>query len=110
MITAVALDYGCPFDTHVPLCVAVMDAKTLRTSDGDMPNWREIWDGLMPALNAARTALIWPRVNETVAASTCRLSSVRDDRFDADLSAWQLWWRVRTRRPRRCRRGASAAR
>jgi hypothetical protein len=62
LITAVG-----PPDTHVPLCVAVTDAKTLRTSDGDMPNWREIRDGLMPALNAARTALICPRVNEPVA-------------------------------------------
>jgi hypothetical protein len=38
-----------------------------------MPNCRAISDGLMPALNAARTALTCPRVNETVAASTCCL-------------------------------------
>jgi hypothetical protein len=40
----------------------------------------------MPALNAARTALICPTVNETVATSTCRLWSVRDDRFGTDSS------------------------
>jgi hypothetical protein len=40
----------------------------------------------MPALNAARTALICPSGNETVAASTCRLWSVRDDRFGTDSS------------------------
>jgi hypothetical protein len=28
--------------------------------------------GLIPALNAARTALICPRVNESGAGSTCR--------------------------------------
>jgi hypothetical protein len=58
--------------------------NTLRTSDCDMPNCRAISDGLMPALNAARTALTCPRVNETVAAPTCRLGrdlSVRDERF-----------------------------
>jgi recombinase len=38
-----------------------------------MPNCRAINDGLMPALNAARTALTWPRVNETVATAACRL-------------------------------------
>jgi hypothetical protein len=48
-------------------------ANTLRTSDWDMPNCRAISDGLMPALNAARTALTCPRVNETVATSACCL-------------------------------------
>ena len=59
-------------------------ANTLRTSDWDMPNCRAIRDDLMPALNAARTAFTCPRVNETVAASTCRLwedLSVRDERL-----------------------------
>jgi hypothetical protein len=65
--------------------VAVSDASTLRTSDWDNPNCRAIKDGLMPALNAARTALICPRGNETVATS-CRLWSVRDDRFGTDSS------------------------
>ena len=51
----------------------------------DNPNCRAIKDGLMPALNAARTALICPRGNETVATS-CRLWSVRDDRFGTDSS------------------------
>ena len=40
--------------------VAVSDASTLRTSDWDNPICRAIKDGLMPALNAARTALICP--------------------------------------------------
>ena len=61
-----------------------LDASTLRTSDWDMPNCRAMSLGLIPALNAARTALICPRVNETVAASTCRPEedlSLRDERF-----------------------------
>ena len=52
------------------------DASALsafRTSDWDKPNCRAISDALMPALNAARTALTCPRVNETVATSNCRL-------------------------------------
>jgi len=49
-----------------------LDASTLRTSDWDMPNCRAMSLGLIPALNAARTALICPRVNEGGAASTCR--------------------------------------
>lgn len=39
------------------------DAKTFRTSDKDKPNCRAIRVGLIPALKAARTALVWPRVN-----------------------------------------------
>ena len=34
-----------------------LDASTLRTSDWDMPNCRAMSLGLIPALNAARTAL-----------------------------------------------------
>ena len=49
-----------------------LDASTLRTSDWDMPNCRAMSLGLIPALNAARTALICPRVNESGAGSTCR--------------------------------------
>jgi hypothetical protein len=58
-------------------------ANAFRTFDWDMPNCRAIRDGVMPALNAARTALIRPRVNETSALSTCRRRdlSVADDRF-----------------------------
>ena len=58
--------------------------NALRTSDWDRPNCRAINDGLMPALNAARTALTCPRVNETVATSTCRLwgdLAIREVRF-----------------------------
>ena len=61
-----------------------LDASTLRTSDWDMPNCRAMSLGLIPALNAARTALICPRVNESGAGSTCRPEedlSVRDERF-----------------------------
>jgi hypothetical protein len=49
-----------------------LDASTLRMSDWDMPNCRAMSLGLIPALNAARTALICPRVNESGAGSTCR--------------------------------------
>jgi hypothetical protein len=42
-------------------------------------------DGVMPALKAARTALICPRVNEAVRISACRLS-VDEDRFGTDSS------------------------
>src|SRR6476469_7115492 len=48
------------------LYAPALDASTLRTSDWDMPNCRAMSLGLMPALNAARTALICPRVHETV--------------------------------------------
>ena len=37
--------------------------RNLRTSDKDKPNCRAIRVGLIPALKAARTALVWPRVN-----------------------------------------------
>ncbi len=39
---------------------AVSIANTLRMSDWDKPNWRAISDGLTPALDAPRTALICP--------------------------------------------------
>jgi hypothetical protein len=39
----------------------------LRTSDFDKPNCRAIREGVTPALNAARTAFTWPRVNATAA-------------------------------------------
>ena len=73
-----------------PPRVAASDANTLRTSDCDIPNWRAISDGLMPALKAARTALICPRVSDTVATSPCRRCSVREDRFGTDSSAWPI--------------------
>ena len=66
------------------LYAPALDASTLRTSDWDMPNCRAMSLGLIPALNAARTALICPRVNESGAGSTCRPEedlSVRDERF-----------------------------
>jgi hypothetical protein len=51
----------------------VSDASTFRTSDWDNPNCSAIKDGLMPALNAARTALTCPRINETAASlAVCR--------------------------------------
>jgi hypothetical protein len=59
----------------------------LRTSDWDNPNWRAIKDGLMPALNAARTALICPRVNVTAAISVCRAFFVPAERFGTGASA-----------------------
>ena len=66
------------------LYAPALDASTLRTSDWDMPNCRAMSLGLIPALNAARTALICPRVNESGAGSTCRPEedlSVRDERL-----------------------------
>ena len=57
---------------RILLYAPALDASTLRTSDWDMPNCRAMSLGLIPALNAARTALICPRVNESGAASTCR--------------------------------------
>jgi hypothetical protein len=68
------------------------DANTFLTSDWDMPNCRAMSDGLMPALSAARTALICPRVNETVATSARRLS-LDDDRFgtkSCSVFGWTL--------------------
>jgi hypothetical protein len=44
----------------------------------------------MPALKAARTALICPRVSDTVPGSSCRLWSVREDRFGTDSSTWPI--------------------
>jgi hypothetical protein len=76
-------------NTHVPLCVAASDANTFLTSDWDMPNCRAMSDGLMPALSAARTALICPRVNETVATSARRC--LDDDRFATDPSGVFGW-------------------
>ena len=73
---------------YVPLFAVVSAISTFRTSDWDMPNCRAICDGLMPALNAARTALICPRVNESVANSAL---SFDDDRFrSSDGSFWRL--------------------
>jgi hypothetical protein len=69
----------CSTDTHVPSRIVASDANTFLTSDWDMPNCRAISDGLMPALNAARTALTCPRVN--VVGSTCRGLSIGDERF-----------------------------
>ena len=37
--------------------------RALRTCSWDKPNWRPIRRGGTPALNAARTAFIWPGVN-----------------------------------------------
>jgi len=44
--------------------------SAFRTFDWDMPNCRAIRDGVIPALYAAWTALICPRVNEPVGNST----------------------------------------
>ena len=51
--------------------VVVSDANTFRTSDCDMPNCRAMTDGLMPALNAARTALICRGSKSSAPTSTC---------------------------------------
>jgi hypothetical protein len=78
----------------------VSDARTFLTSDCDMPNCRAICDGLMPALSAARTALTWPRVNETFATSACSLC-LDDDCFGTDASVELGQTLVGSNRPRR---------
>jgi len=75
---------------YVPLFVVVSAISTFRTSDWDMPNCRAICDGLMPALNAARTALICVRFNGTVANSACRLSFDDDRSRSSDGFCWRL--------------------
>ena len=86
--------------TQVALCFAVSDARTFLTSDCDMANCRAICDGLMPALSAARTALTWPRVNETFATSACSLC-FDDDCFGTDASVELGQTLVGSNRPRR---------
>jgi hypothetical protein len=78
----------------------VSDARTFLTSDCDMPNCRVICDGLMPALSAARTALTWPRVNETFATSVCSLC-LDDDCFGTGASVELGKTLVGSNRPRR---------
>jgi len=54
-------------------------ASTLRTSDREIPKCRAIRDGVTPALNAARTALIFAWVNETATALTRRFGEASAD-------------------------------
>jgi hypothetical protein len=103
--TSTALPSARAYCPHVHPRVLMSDANTLRTSDWEIPNCRAIKDGLIPALNEARTALIWPRVNVTVSDSACRLPSVRGDCFDVLLSALTLG----TGLPRRCASSTDAA-
>jgi hypothetical protein len=49
---------------------AASDANALRTSAWETPNARAIWDGLTPALKAARTAFAFPAVKEDAAVLT----------------------------------------
>src|SRR3982074_1356117 len=56
-------------------------ASAFRTSDLDKPNCRAIREGVIPALEAARTAFNCPRVNETATASTFRFGEHQDRRF-----------------------------
>ena len=44
------------FDSHMIHRFVSSDAKACRTSDRGIPNSRAICDGVMPALNADRTA------------------------------------------------------
>jgi hypothetical protein len=48
-------------------------ASAFRTSDCEIPNCRAIRDGVIPALNAARTAFNFPLVNESGTSSNRRL-------------------------------------
>jgi hypothetical protein len=52
--------------------VASSVAKAFRTFDWEIPNCRAILAGVMPALKAARTTFIWPRVSVVSALSTRR--------------------------------------
>ena len=56
------------FDSHLVHRFVSPDAKACRTSDRGIPNSRAILDGVIPALNADRTAFSLPRLNETSAA------------------------------------------
>ena len=44
------------FDSHLVHRFVSSDAKACRTSDREIPNSRAIRDGVIPALNADRTA------------------------------------------------------
>jgi hypothetical protein len=46
------------FDSHLTYRFGSSDANAFRTFDWEIPNCRAIREGVMPALNAARTALI----------------------------------------------------
>jgi hypothetical protein len=54
-------------DCHIVHRCFSSDAKAFLTSDRGIPNSRAIRDGVMPALNADRTAFTRPRVNKTSA-------------------------------------------
>ena len=56
--------------------LAAWDANALRTSAWETPNDRAIWDGLTPALKAARTAFAFPAVKEDAAVLTGLLCEV----------------------------------
>jgi hypothetical protein len=56
-------------------------ANAFRTSDWETPNCLAIREGVMPALNEARIALIWPRVKKTSAMPTFGRLAVGGDRF-----------------------------
>ena len=56
-------------------------ASAFLTSDCEIPNCRAITEGLTPALNAARTALSLPVVNEPAPSSAA-------GRFEADASVF----------------------
>ena len=67
----------------------------MRTSDWEMPNCRAITAGLMPALNAARTAFTCPRVKDIVATSTFRPGKdlpVDAERFGTDSRRVLVRW------------------
>ena len=55
------------FHSHIVHRFVSSRARARRTSDRGIPNSRAIRDGVMPALNADRTAFTRPRVNETSA-------------------------------------------
>src|SRR5213083_2108676 len=91
---------------HSGLCFAVSDASTFLTSDWDMPNCRAICDGLIPALVAARTALICPRVNEDF-TSSARPLPLNGDCFRTDPS-FAVGHPLGSNRPRRLASSAAA--
>jgi hypothetical protein len=67
------------FDCHIVHLCFSSDANAFRTSDKGIPNSRAILDGVMPALNADRTALTLPRVKGASAIpSRCRFSAGSD--------------------------------
>ena len=85
------------------------DANAFLTSDRGIPNSRAIRDGVMPALNADRTAFTRPRVNETSAGFNFAVSAGGDCIFVNSERACELVSSPRGVLPRRFNSSSVAA-